>query len=86
MKIVLCVLMLMFAGLQYNDPDEIFWIVIYLTPALCAGLAPFRPNPFRATLLAVCACYECFTTSGNQTPEFVEYRGFAEHSRRTVIG
>jgi len=49
-------------------------------------LAPFRPNPFRATLLAVCAGYEGFTTSGNQTPEFVEYRGFAEHSRRTVIG
>lgn len=36
-------LMLLFAGVQYNDPDGLFWGIIYLIPAVFAGLAAVRP-------------------------------------------
>ena len=61
-KIVLCLAMIVFAGVQYNDPDAMFGIVIYLIPALWAGLAAFGLNLFRIalpiTLLAACAVHE----------------------------
>jgi len=35
-RIVAAVMMLLFAALQYNDPDPLFWMVIYgLTSAVC---------------------------------------------------
>ncbi len=33
-NIVLCAFMVLFAGVQYNDPDAIFWIVIYISPSI----------------------------------------------------
>ncbi len=36
-------LMLLFAGVQYNDPDGLFWAIIYLIPALFAIAAAIRP-------------------------------------------
>ena len=48
---VLMVIMLVFAGLQYNDPDGLYWAIIYLLPAMALGLAAFVPHRF-ATLLA----------------------------------
>ena len=39
----LCVLMLLFAGVQYNDPDGLFWAIIYLIPGAFAALAAFQP-------------------------------------------
>ena len=50
LNIVFCMLMILFAAVQYNDPDTMFWIVIYLIPALWTGLAAFRPKLFRTTL------------------------------------
>ncbi|MEM7425543.1 MAG: transmembrane 220 family protein [Pseudomonadota bacterium] len=61
---VLCVLMLLFAGVQFNDPDGFFWMVVYGTGAVWTGLACFRTDlldtgPARvllwANLAAACA-------------------------------
>jgi hypothetical protein len=41
-----CVLLVLFAIVQYNDPDAILWILIYGIPAVWAGLAAFRPARF----------------------------------------
>ena len=41
---LICLLMLMFAVLQYNDPDPWLWVSIYLVPGLWAGLAAAMPN------------------------------------------
>ena len=41
--IVLGLLMVAFAAVQYNDPDAPLWIVIYLIPAGWAFAAAFRP-------------------------------------------
>ncbi|WP_436641611.1 transmembrane 220 family protein [Microbaculum sp. FT89] len=40
---VICVIMLLFVGVQYNDPDGPLWMLIYGVPALLAGLAAWRP-------------------------------------------
>ncbi len=41
---VLCVLMLLFAAVQYNDPDGWQWMIIYLIPAIWTGLAAWQPG------------------------------------------
>jgi hypothetical protein len=41
-NILLGVLMMLFAAVQYNDPDALLWIVIYLIPAAWAFTAAFR--------------------------------------------
>lgn len=41
--ILLGLLMVAFAAVQYNDPDALLWIVIYLVPAAWAFAAAFRP-------------------------------------------
>jgi Transmembrane family 220, helix len=43
LHIVLGLLMVAFAAVQYNDPDAPLWIVIYLVPAAWAFAAAFRP-------------------------------------------
>jgi hypothetical protein len=40
-NILLGVLMVAFAAVQYNDPDALLWIVIYLIPAAWAFAAAF---------------------------------------------
>ena len=44
------VLFILFAGVQYNDPDFAIWILIYAIPAAWAGVAAFRPGWLRQTL------------------------------------
>ena len=39
----LCVIMILFVAVQYNDPDYAFWMVIYGIPAVWAGVAALRP-------------------------------------------
>ena len=60
-NIALGIVMVLFAVVQYNDPDALLWIVIYLIPALWSGVAAFRLSTLRdgrvfaglgATLLA----------------------------------
>ena len=41
-NILLGVVMLGFAAVQYNDPDALLWIIIYLIPAAWAFAAAFR--------------------------------------------
>ena len=47
LNIALCLLMVFFAGVQYNDPDGLFWMAIYAVPALAAGLVGFYPQGVR---------------------------------------
>ena len=39
-----CGLMVLFALVQYNDPDAVLWFLIYGVPAAWAGLVAFRPD------------------------------------------
>ncbi len=43
---IFCALMILFTAVQYNDPDALYWIVIYGSGALWCGLAAFRPSVF----------------------------------------
>ena len=56
---VFSVLMLMFAAVQYNDPDALYWGAIYGAAAICCALAAFRPalvsGPGRPVLLVCLA-------------------------------
>jgi predicted membrane channel-forming protein YqfA (hemolysin III family) len=47
---VCCLLMILFAAVQYNDPDALYWILIYGVAALWCGLAAFRPVVFSSPL------------------------------------
>lgn len=42
----LCVILALFAVVQYNDPDALLWFLIYAIPAVWAGIAAFRPALF----------------------------------------
>ena len=52
-----CLMMVLFAAVQYNDPDGPLWSLLYGIPAIWAGLAATRPrllaHPFAATLLGL---------------------------------
>ncbi|MGI9424822.1 MAG: transmembrane 220 family protein, partial [Hyphomicrobiaceae bacterium] len=45
---VLCLLMILFAAVQYNDPDGLLWAAIYAVPAAFAGLATWQPGWLKA--------------------------------------
>ncbi|TCT12591.1 transmembrane family 220 protein [Tepidamorphus gemmatus] len=54
----LCLMLLLFAALQYNDPDPEIWIPIYAIPGILAGIAAGRPHAvqhgaLRSVVLAV---------------------------------
>ncbi|MDK3074486.1 transmembrane 220 family protein [Sedimentitalea sp. JM2-8] len=48
---VLCLLMALFAVVQYNDPDALFWGAIYGVAAIWCGFAAFRPGVFETALV-----------------------------------
>lgn len=52
---VLCILLLIFCVVQYNDPDGVYWGVLYLTGAASTGLAAFRPLAFGRVWLWICS-------------------------------
>ncbi len=41
-NLLLCILMLVFIAVQYNDPDGPLWMAIYAIPAVWTGTAAFR--------------------------------------------
>ena len=41
---VLTLLMVLFAGVQFNDPDGPTWMALYGVPAIWAGIAWVRPR------------------------------------------
>jgi hypothetical protein len=55
----LSLVMILFAVVQYNDPDGPIWALIYGIPAAWAGVAAFRPDllagPRSRALLALSA-------------------------------
>lgn len=44
LNLFLCLLMLLFIGVQLNDPDGLLWMLIYLVPASWAAIAGFKPG------------------------------------------
>lgn len=40
----LAFMMILFVGVQYNDPDGPLWMLYYAIPAIWAGIAAFRPD------------------------------------------
>ena len=48
LHILLGLVMVAFAAVQYNDPDALLWIVIYLIPGAWAFAAAFRLARVRA--------------------------------------
>jgi hypothetical protein len=56
---VLCVILALFAIVQYNDPDFLLWFLIYGIAAVWCGLAAFRPAYLahsRPALIGLGAC------------------------------
>ena len=55
---LLCLMLLAFAAVQYNDPDVYFWMPLYVLAAAWAGVAAYRPRQLRrwpwAVLLTLC--------------------------------
>ena len=49
LNMLLCVVMVGFAAVQYNDPDALLWVVLYMIPAVWAFLAAFRLAAVRST-------------------------------------
>jgi len=43
-------LMIVFMAVQYNDPDTLYWSLVYGVAALWCGLAAFRPTVFSSPL------------------------------------
>ncbi|RFS22739.1 hypothetical protein DVR12_13170 [Chitinophaga silvatica] len=52
-NIVFCFLFVLFAGLQYNDPDPYVWVPIYLYSAVLCGYAAAGKFYFKAYLLGI---------------------------------
>ena len=42
LNICVMALMILFAAVQYNDPDGPLWVAIYAVPAFWAGVAAFK--------------------------------------------
>jgi hypothetical protein len=50
--VVLCGILLLFAALQYNDPDWYYWGSVYLLAAIWSCLAGLAPHLMRSSLVA----------------------------------
>lgn len=58
-NIIWCILFIIFAGLQYNDPDPYVWMPIYLYGATCCALAAMGKYYRKAYLVGI-AGYLCY--------------------------
>lgn len=50
LNILLAMMMLLFIAVQYNDPDGVMWMFIYLVPTFWALFAAFKPSLLRQTV------------------------------------
>jgi len=48
---ILLVMMLIFGGVQYNDPDGLLWMGIYSVPAFWCAMALFKKGVFKHGLI-----------------------------------
>ena len=60
-NIIWCILFIIFAGLQYNDPDPYVWMPIYLYGAACCALAA-RGKFYRKAYIACWCIYVPYAT------------------------
>ncbi|HEX5152762.1 MAG TPA: transmembrane 220 family protein [Parafilimonas sp.] len=58
-NIFFCLVFVLFAAVQYNDPDPFWWIVLYLYTALMCWFA-FRNKFYPAAYLAGIAVYALY--------------------------
>ena len=58
-NLIFCVLFILFAGLQYNDPDPYIWIPLYLFAAVLCWLA-FRRKYYPRLYLAGIIVYTLY--------------------------
>ena len=65
-SVVLAVLFIAFAALQYNDPDPLLWMVVYGYVALIPILYLMKIYPVKTILFSiiVLAIFSCFYISG----------------------
>ena len=68
-NIIFCIIFIIFAGLQYNDPDPYVWIPIYLYAAILCALAAknkFYPLAYWIGIVVygLYAAYEFFGKDG----------------------
>jgi hypothetical protein len=68
-NIIFCVIFLISAGLQYNDPDPYLWVPIYMYGVIYCWLAfkgRYHPKAYLigSAVLLVYAVYEFFSTDG----------------------
>ncbi len=68
-NVTCCVLFVLFAALQYNDPDPYLWMPIYLYTAVLCGLAAsgrYFPKAYLAGILVygMYAVYKVFVSNG----------------------
>jgi len=68
-NIIFCVLFLISAGLQYNDPDPYLWVPIYMYGVVYCWLAfkgKYHPKAYLigSAILLVYAAYEFFSPDG----------------------
>lgn len=68
-NVIWCILFIIFAGLQYNDPDPYVWMPIYLYGAACCALAArgkfYRKAYITGIIIYVCyAVYKFFDQNG----------------------
>ena len=54
--IILCLLFISFAIMQYNDPDPALWIAIYVVAGIICVLAAFGKLPLIVMAVACAAC------------------------------
>lgn len=64
---VLCLCLALFAIAQYNDPDFLWWFLIYGVAAAWAGLAAFRPEAFRQNRGLAAAFWACLALAAAGT-------------------
>jgi len=68
-NIIFCFIFILFAALQYNDPDPYIWVPIYLYTAVLCWLAfrnRFYPRAYIAGIIvyAAYALYKVFDANG----------------------
>ncbi|MDX1478789.1 MAG: transmembrane 220 family protein, partial [Saprospiraceae bacterium] len=60
-NLILCLLFIVFAAIQLNDPDPEFWVALYTGIAVISGCAAFRKYNVWVILLGlVVVVYELF--------------------------
>jgi hypothetical protein len=69
-NIFFCIVFVLFAGVQYNDPDPYLWVPIYLYPALLCYFKVMQKPIYKMAygagflVFGVYAIYKMFDTNG----------------------